>query len=821
MLDPSINAFIISQIANTPENTVTAEEIKPWNPVDITRETFRLALPDRSCAMSDVAQASSSSSAAETVQPASSSALTDIDLSMASNKQPQGANFLMGNANFDLPSPHLQPLGGFPSNRGSHNTSSSSASQQRQASPHLTTVKFRIPETNQSSPMRLLDIFLQFLPPDVLETIWNSYPDSHWSYTSGATTGKVLGGKANMRGLYTYLAVYIRSIGLLGDEKDEAKAEEDEGEEEGAAQKRPLRKSIKDCLDYFKNKFLSHHGYDDNISTLTSMSMIYQPRSTVIQTASSGDTATQLRNQQLEQAISASITANNIAATTANQATTAATTSVGDGADVAASTSSSALNTSSTVPTTSLSTLPSNANMPFLLDTSHSLLANATPNLIHITGLPAHIPMTPSHVFNSSNHILLQQAVQLGHSISITPLPGPTPLRSDRILPGYDLIEKIWSRFHIRDQFYSLIGQKFCDFIDVPNDELCCNEYIVQFPGHNNSGTIQFVNHRTTDKIGLYFFSCHMMLSNPFDSLPNPNTNVPSTYLLYGNIFFSNPKQGRLPPLQQKLDDWMHIFQQFKQANNKLRLLLNFNTIHEEHVGSLETQNIPFTAMMNPNKCHRLNQILHGRSGKLRQRGDYSAIYRHDQKAIFYSYWDSDSNIGKKTYFSNLYTSLDTGRGMYPALLVVENQHQTIHSIQRLQEQHQKQMTVAAAAAAAAAAASTMINGFDGPYYGPKGQMLRDVKQSFGMEELNQHLFQSFRFHTTFADEMHQRKCCHKTGGKSKLGQDGQVHKLIVACILHNTFAAFHQLHTHVQSSSFYDKCFQLSDEMFLYALTL
>jgi hypothetical protein len=110
------------------------------------------------------------------------------------------------------------------------------------------------------------------------------------------------------------------------------------------------------------------------------------------------------------------------------------------------------------------------------------------------------------------------------------------------------------------------------------------------------------------------------------------------------------------------------------------------------------------------------------------------------------------------------------------------------------------------------------------------------------MEEINQTVASVFRsYGNLFAEEMQDRKLCHKTGGKSKLGQDGQEHKLILACILHNTFAAYGFLKNnnnshHVSSSSssnssnggrsvqdmsFPELCIQLSDELFDYALTL
>jgi hypothetical protein len=66
----------------------------------------------------------------------------------------------------------------------------------------------------------------------------------------------------------------------------------------------------------------------------------------------------------------------------------------------------------------------------------------------------------------------------------------------------------------------------------------------------------------------------------------------------------------------------------------------------------------------------------------------------------------------------------------------------------------------------------------------------------------------------------HDKKFCHKTGGKGTPGDFGHCHKFIMACILQNTFAVHLNFRDDTTfTPSFKDNCLELADELFLSAL--
>ena len=64
---------------------------------------------------------------------------------------------------------------------------------------------------------------------------------------------------------------------------------------------------------------------------------------------------------------------------------------------------------------------------------------------------------------------------------------------------------------------------------------------------------------------------------------------------------------------------------------------------------------------------------------------------------------------------------------------------------------------------------------------------------------------------------LHDRKWPHRCGGRKCSGQDGHGHKFAIACIVQNTFNAYHSINN-LESRSFKDNCIKLSNDLFKYA---
>lgn len=69
---------------------------------------------------------------------------------------------------------------------------------------------------------------------------------------------------------------------------------------------------------------------------------------------------------------------------------------------------------------------------------------------------------------------------------------------------------------------------------------------------------------------------------------------------------------------------------------------------------------------------------------------------------------------------------------------------------------------------------------------------------------------------------LHDRKYPHRCGGSTKSGEEGHIHKFILACTLQNIFAIFGSIQVNTQLSfSFKQNCTALSDEICSYAMQL
>lgn len=71
-----------------------------------------------------------------------------------------------------------------------------------------------------------------------------------------------------------------------------------------------------------------------------------------------------------------------------------------------------------------------------------------------------------------------------------------------------------------------------------------------------------------------------------------------------------------------------------------------------------------------------------------------------------------------------------------------------------------------------------------------------------------------------FNRNLHDRYFPHKRGGKGRSGEDGEHNDFIMACILQNTFNAYHHINNvHVGSITFKEMCDSLSDDIFSYSM--
>ena len=602
----------------------------------------------------------------------------------------------------------------------------------------------------------LVEIFVRLLPSDLLIRIFESYPAEHWVYTSGTAHGKVLQGRPNLRLIYQYFAIYIRSIALLESQNNGATEEQKD-----AAITRPI-------------EFPRKRGRPPSSVTLINA------QAAIAAANASGGIVPAVGTQLDESDSAANLLALNRSAT-------------------------NPVVTSGPVPATAPATSRDEQKRP---------LRNCIKECIDYF-----IVRLNNATINAANASISTVGTNGLISSSLAAQVLATGARVDRQVPGYDMMEKFWSRFHIREQFYEEIFANFQSLLESPGDYLVTNEHLLYFQGHSNQ--IQFTLNRSNDKHGLYFFSCHCVLRDPFtlanaansngtgasggsssssallgsSSGTGSSSNTPTvgrgagnSFLLHGKLFYSNPKQGRVPNMDEYLALWQGIYRHFQSKDTsssadmntrQIKLLLHHNSLSEDSLdrevhrdADTESPNFtPFLCLANATKFPKVLHILTHRCGKLRQRGDLVLIHNEKKNSICVSYWNGYSLIGKRNYVTNLF--------------------------------HKQ---------------TSSINMQTGEEYHP-------VK----IEEINQRIASVFRsYGNTFAEEMHDRRLCHKTGGKSKLGQDGQEHKLILACILHNTFAAYGFMNSNntsgskpVQEMSFSELCIQLSNELFDFALTL
>ena len=72
-----------------------------------------------------------------------------------------------------------------------------------------------------------------------------------------------------------------------------------------------------------------------------------------------------------------------------------------------------------------------------------------------------------------------------------------------------------------------------------------------------------------------------------------------------------------------------------------------------------------------------------------------------------------------------------------------------------------------------------------------------------------------------FNRNLHDRYWCHKRGGYKVLGESGAHNDFIMACILQNTFNAFHAVNKRdPRETTFLKFCIELSDAIFMHSLT-
>ena len=83
------------------------------------------------------------------------------------------------------------------------------------------------------------------------------------------------------------------------------------------------------------------------------------------------------------------------------------------------------------------------------------------------------------------------------------------------------------------------------------------------------------------------------------------------------------------------------------------------------------------------------------------------------------------------------------------------------------------------------------------------------------------HYGQAFNACDRFNRKLHDKKYPHKTGGRNTAGEAGHIHKFIMACIVQNTLAAGDKIAPKGREKLTYlNKCCQLSDELFAYAIS-
>jgi len=69
---------------------------------------------------------------------------------------------------------------------------------------------------------------------------------------------------------------------------------------------------------------------------------------------------------------------------------------------------------------------------------------------------------------------------------------------------------------------------------------------------------------------------------------------------------------------------------------------------------------------------------------------------------------------------------------------------------------------------------------------------------------------------------LHDRKWCHKTGGRNTPGERGLIHKYIMAVIIQNvlnTYKCINEISD--EQSDFMTLCLELSDELYAHSLTM
>ena len=208
-------------------------------------------------------------------------------------------------------------------------------------------------------------------------------------------------------------------------------------------------------------------------------------------------------------------------------------------------------------------------------------------------------------------------------------------------IPGRDLLEVIFARFHFTHQHMAALCANFRSSLSCIGQVFACDEKLFHFTG--KSGYIRIVPQKRDIGIWIYDGVCTLASGDHF--------------LIYCRQSLSNKATNISEPVIGVMKQWADIAVEFKHKSNYVGPVLAFDSYYGTIDSTTECINraVMFIASVRSDRFEEFTAILRRLCPPVAKPGDTQAIWCEEKQLLYVHHWDIDVRIGKKFALSNAF----------------------------------------------------------------------------------------------------------------------------------------------------------------------